>query len=79
MMNIGKEMKRKLQTIGITTADHLIEMGSQKAFLKLKINYPNVCLVHLYALEGAVTNTNYNLLPKKRKIELKTFNEQLNI
>lgn len=48
MMNIGKEMERKLTTVGIDSAEKLIETGSKQAFLKLKEVYPQVCLVHLY-------------------------------
>lgn len=36
MMNIGKEMERKLTTVGIDSAEKLIETGSKQAFLKLK-------------------------------------------
>ncbi len=48
MMNIGKEMEEKLQSVGIDSAEKLIETGSREAFLKLQQAYPKVCLVHLY-------------------------------
>lgn len=57
MMNIGSEMKKKLFSVGISTAEELIFTGSKEAFSRLKKAYPNVCLVHLYTLEGAITNT----------------------
>ena len=43
------------------------------AFLKLKQKYPKVCLVHLYTLEGAIHNTEYNRLSEDTKKELKEF------
>ncbi len=43
----------------------------------MKVRYPNVCLVHLYALEGAVRNVEFNSLPEDRKKELKEFSDFL--
>ncbi|GFI61059.1 hypothetical protein IMSAG049_00212 [Clostridiales bacterium] len=74
MINIGKEMARKLKNIGIDSSDKLIEMGAKEVFLRLKDVYPNVCLVHLYALEGAIQNTEFNNLSEVKKRELKEFN-----
>ena len=77
MMNIGKEMARKLTSVGIDSPEKLTEAGSQQAFLKLKEVYPSVCLVHLYALEGAIHNIEFNGLPEDRKRELKEFSDFL--
>lgn len=77
MMNIGKEMARKLTSVGIDSAEKLMETGSKQAFLKLKEAYPQVCLVHLYTLEGAVTMTEYNGLSKETKKDLKAFSDSL--
>lgn len=77
MMNIGKEMERKLSSIGIDSAEKLIEAGSKQAFLKLKEVYPQVCLVHLYTLEGAIHNIEFNCLSEEKKKELKEFSDFL--
>lgn len=77
MMNIGREMARKLDSVGIGSAEELIRSGAEQAFLKLKERYPNVCLVHLYALEGAVCDMEFNGLPESRKKELKEFSDFL--
>lgn len=77
MMNIGKEMAKKLNSVGIGSAEDLVCSGAEQAFLKLKERYPNVCLVHLYALEGAVCNVEFNSLPEGRKMELKEFSDFL--
>ena len=71
MKNIGKELERKLKIIGIGSAEALKHTGSKEAFLLLKIRFPEVCLVHLYALEGAVTDTDFNQLPKETKKRIK--------
>ncbi len=77
MMNIGKEMEKKLKAVGIASSEELIETGARDAFLKLKQKYPNVCLVHLYTLEGAIHNTDYNKLSEDIKKELKEFSDFL--
>lgn len=77
MMNIGKEMAKKLKAIGIDCSEKLIQTGSKQAFLQLKQEYPNVCLVHLYTLEGAITNTEFNCLSEEKKKELKEFSDFL--
>ena len=77
MMNIGKEMAKKLTAVGIDSSEKLIQIGSKQAFFKLKQEYPSVCLVHLYTLEGAICNTEYNCLSEEKKKELKEFSDFL--
>lgn len=77
MRNIGREMARKLAAVGIDTPEKLAEAGSKQAFFLLKETFPNVCLVHLYVLEGAITGTEYNCLPEEKKKELKAFSDYL--
>ncbi len=75
MMNIGKEMARKLTAVGIDSSEKLIALGSKQAFQKLKENYPQVCLVHLYTVEGAIQNLAFNRLSEATKKELKAFSD----
>ena len=77
MMNIGKEMAGKLTAVGIDSPERLMEAGAKQAFVKLKEAYPNVCLVHLYALEGAVEGVDYSALPQEVKADLKAFSDSL--
>lgn len=77
MRNIGKTMAGKLDAVGIGSREELVRLGAEQAFLKLKEKYPNVCLVHLYALEGAVCNVEFNSLSENRKKELKEFSDFL--
>ena len=77
MMNIGKEMARKLTAVGIDSPEKLTEAGSKDAFFRLKVVYPQVCLVHLYALEGAIQNVEFNSLPEDKKRDLKEFSDRL--
>ncbi|MBD5482100.1 MAG: TfoX/Sxy family protein [Lachnospiraceae bacterium] len=77
LRNIGKEMEKKLTSVGIDSAEKLIESGSKQAFIKLKEAYPSVCLVHLYTLEGAITDVEFNSLSEDKKKELKEFSDFL--
>ncbi|MCI8418298.1 MAG: hypothetical protein HFI33_12525 [Lachnospiraceae bacterium] len=79
MMNIGREMAKKLDSIGISSSEELIQSGAEQAFLKLKEAYPKICLVHLYALEGAICNIEFNGLSESRKQELKAFSDFLKV
>lgn len=77
MLNIGKEMKTKLFSIGVVSSDELIRLGSKEVFYQLKEEYPNVCLVHLYALQGAIDNIDYDKLSDEVKLDLKQFSDSL--
>ena len=76
LRNIGKELDKKLRSINITTADELKTVGSEEAFVRLKTLYPNVCLVHLYSLEGAIMDVDYNQLSDNVKKRLKEFSDK---
>ncbi len=54
-----------------------MRQAQKDAFLKLKQKYPNVCLVHLYTLVGAIHDTGYNRLSEDTKKELKEFSDFL--
>lgn len=77
MLNIGKEMKAKLFSIGVNSANDLLCLGSKEVFRQLKKQYPNICLVHLYALQGAIDNVDYDKLPNEVKLDLKQFSDSL--
>ncbi len=77
LRNIGTEMARKLTAVGIDSAEKLVETGSKQAFFQLKEVFPQVCLVHLYTLEGAITSTDYNRLSEEKKKDLKEFSDLL--
>ena len=82
LKNIGEMMDEKLKSVGISTAEQLKEIGSKEAFTRLKKKYPNdkaMSLVHLYVLEGAITDTEYNQLPENVKASLKYHSDSLKI
>ena len=77
MKNIGKEMARKLAAVGIDSPEKLTAAGSEEVFFRLKTVFPQVCLVHLYALEGAIRGIDFSCLPDSRKQDLRTFSDAL--
>jgi len=77
LINIGKEIEEKLRAVGINTADELRKVGSKEAFFRLKMQYPNVCLVHLYTLEGAIFGIPFNQLSEEMKRDLKEYGDGL--
>ena len=78
LTNIGKEMANKLNSVAIFSPSELIELGSKQAFFRLKTKYPQMCLVHLYAIEGAIQNVPFNLLSEQTKQDLKAFSDSMN-
>ena len=77
MRNIGKEMARKLAAVGIETPEQLAQAGAEEAFFRMKAVFPEICLVHLYTLEGAVQDVEFNSLSADWKRELMAFSDQL--
>lgn len=77
MRNIGNEIEKKLKAVDICSAEELMQAGSKDAFLRLKLHFPNVCLVHLYTLQGAIDDIEFNQLPDEVKQDLKGFNDSL--
>jgi DNA transformation protein and related proteins len=71
--NLGKVLAKKLEQVGITTEQQLIETGSEKAFLLVRSVDPTACINHLYAIEGAIHGIRWHSLSKGRKVELKSY------
>ena len=72
--NIGSTLADLLKEIGITHQEELVEMGSTEAIMQLaSIDRNRVCLLMLYALEGAVQGIRWHGLSEIRKDELKDF------
>jgi len=76
LKNIGEEIERKLKSIGINSAEELKKIGSKDTWLQLKFKYSKICLVHLYTLQGAIDNIEYNQLSEETKKDLKEFANQ---
>lgn len=71
--NIGKEVERQLNEVGITSYEQLKSLGAESAWLKIQEIDESACIHRLYALEGAILGVKKTLLPNERKAELKEF------
>ena len=71
--NIGKEVERQLNEIGVTTYEELKYLGAEKAWLKIQEIDDSACIHILLALEGALQGVKKTLLSDERKVELKEF------
>ncbi|MCQ4313998.1 TfoX/Sxy family protein [Pseudomonas stutzeri] len=75
LKNLGKTSAQWLHASGIHTADDLRRLGSVSAYQAVKSRGFNASRVLLYAIEGALRDTNWKELPDTLKSEL---NQHLN-
>lgn len=71
--NIGNEIERQLNQVGVTTYDELKHLGVENAWLRIQEVDESACMNRLLALEGAVQGVKKTLLIDERKLELKKF------
>lgn len=76
-IGLGKTMEQKLHSVGISSAEELIRLGSREAVSRLKAAYPHTCVVILYHLEAAIQGKSIKELSHDCKAELKTFFQHL--
>ncbi len=84
MRNLGPACEKDLNAAGIFTADQLIALGPETAFLKMlearreQGRSAKACnAAYLYALYGAVHNVDWREVPEKMKKEFKEFTAEL--
>jgi DNA transformation protein and related proteins len=72
--NVGKVLENNLINVGITSPEHLREVGAREAFLRIRSSVdPGACLHMLYGLEGAVRGIQDTLLDADTRRSLKDF------
>lgn len=71
--NIGKEVERQLNEVGIITCEELKNTGAKQAWLKIQEIDESACIHRLLALEGAIQNVKKTVLPDEVKSDLKEF------
>lgn len=76
-LRLGKTMEKKLHSVGIHSAEELIDIGSKQAVFRLKTQYPNTCVVILYHLEAAIRGVEIKELDDICKADLKAYFKQL--
>ncbi|GKX66439.1 TfoX/Sxy family protein [Inconstantimicrobium mannanitabidum] len=71
--NIGKEVERQLNEVGIFTYDELKDTGAKQAWLRIQEIDASACIHRLLALEGAIQGVKKTELPQEFKADLKDF------
>lgn len=70
---IGPYLSSRLTEAGITSAEQLREAGVKDAFLRVRALYPDLCMMSLYAMAGAVSGKPRGALTDGEKKELRAF------
>lgn len=76
-LGFGRTIERKLHSVGIHSAEELMDMGSREAAFRLKAQYPGTCVVILYYLEAAIRGVEIKQLDDGCKAELKAYFKRL--
>jgi TfoX C-terminal domain. len=76
-LGFGKTMVKKLQSVGINTAEEFLQIGSKEAIIRLRVEYPSTCVVILYHLQAAIEGVKIRELAPSTKKELKDFFDKL--
>lgn len=71
--NIGPEVERQLNAVGITNEAELRALGAKDAWLRIQTIDPSACIHRLLALEGAIRGIKKAQLPPEVKADLKAF------
>lgn len=62
--NIGPELERQLNQVGILTYENLKTVGAQQAWLQIQEIDSSACIHRLLVLEGAIQGTKNSVLIK---------------
>jgi len=71
--NIGKELEKQLNAVGIYSKEDLENIGSQEAWLKIQKIDASACINRLMGLEGAIQSIRWHDLSQKDKQRLQDF------
>lgn len=71
--NIGNEVEKQLNAVGIFTFEDLKALGAEQAWLRIQTIDESACIHRLLALEGAIQGVKKTQLEEIRRQELKDF------
>lgn len=71
MRNLGPKLEEWLRLVGIQDPEDLAAVGAAEAYRRLQdAKIPGLSKAALWAMEGALTDTDWRMLPPERKLEL---------
>jgi DNA transformation protein len=65
LINIGKEIERQLNEVGIKNIEELKKIGSREVWIKIRHIDSSACYNRLCALEGAIKNYKLTMTSQK--------------
>ena len=68
--NLGPRSQQMLERAGIHTVEQLREMGSIRAYLRVRRNCDGASLNLLWAMEGALTGQHWQVIAKHERLRL---------
>jgi DNA transformation protein len=72
MRNLGPISASRLRVVGIDSPEELKRVGAVEAYIRLKETHPfEISVVFLYALHGAVTDTDWRQLSESTRARLR--------
>jgi DNA transformation protein and related proteins len=72
MKNLGPISSARLRAVGIDSPEELKRVGAVEAYLRLKETHPfEISVVFLYALHGALTDTDWRQLNESTRARLR--------
>ena len=71
LKNIGEKTAQWIHDAGIHSVEELSELGAVEAWTRIKAVHPELTLVGLYALQGALLELHWKELPPEMKAELR--------
>ena len=71
LLNLGPRSEEWLTAVGITSYEQLESLGSVQAYLRVRERFPRASANLLYALEGALLDVRWDLLPVELRARLR--------
>lgn len=71
LLDLGPRSEEWLTAVGITTYEDLERLGSVQAYLRVREARPTASANLLYALEGALLDVRWDLLPRDLRDRLR--------
>ena len=70
LRNLGPKSTRMLHSVGIETVEDLQALGSIAAYLRVKSQYPSASLNLLWAIEGALSDSDWKAVASNERMRL---------
>ncbi len=81
LRNIGKKTAKNLESMGVSDLEEMKKIGTEELFFKYFQHKggwnSGMCTCWLYAIEGAITDTDWWKIPDKKKEKFKKYVKDL--